>query len=235
MSDVKVKPGEEIAKQHHMLDLCFCSGIPPTLITSFVPRLGTWCLREQDDHSEYQRLVAARQKRSGERWSPVRWRQLKTRVGFSRNSSGEKTGDRVRLFIVQSRKSWEATKAGKRWQRGGILEGRVAGQTFTYILKNPWKNKKSSITLHPAVPKYTALPIKWDAETWMSMAGNMSTVTLVSYSGTTGRATQAARNIMLWDPLECKVPLWPRPLHRIHPVECPSPTSHLSKWSKPSS
>ena len=88
----------------------FCSGIPPTLITSFVPRLGTWCLREQDDHSEYQRLVAARQKRSGERWSPVRWRQLKTRVGFSRNSSREKTGDRVRLFIVQSRKSWDAKK-----------------------------------------------------------------------------------------------------------------------------
>ena len=43
---VKIIPGEEITKQHHLLVCDFCAGIPPTAKEKSVPRLRTWLLRE---------------------------------------------------------------------------------------------------------------------------------------------------------------------------------------------
>ena len=46
--DVKVLPGEQVAKQHHMLVCDLCADIPPPANKKFVPRLKTWCLREPE-------------------------------------------------------------------------------------------------------------------------------------------------------------------------------------------
>ena len=41
MRDVKVIPGEEIAKQHHLLVCDFCANITSHAKNKFVPRLST--------------------------------------------------------------------------------------------------------------------------------------------------------------------------------------------------
>ena len=46
--DVKVIPGEEIDKQHHLLVCDFHADIPPLAKKKFVPRLKTWRLKEPE-------------------------------------------------------------------------------------------------------------------------------------------------------------------------------------------
>ena len=97
--DVKVIPGQGIAKQYLLLACEFRADIPPHAKKKSVPHLRTWRLWEPEAQSEYQNafitvttsavLVAVEQKRYGVSWSPVYRRQLK-RVWSTKNTGGEK-------------------------------------------------------------------------------------------------------------------------------------------------
>ena len=130
MRDVKVIPGEEITKQHHLLVCDVCADIPPPAKKKFVSHLRTWRLREPEAQTAYQKTsimetTSSNASGSGtegtwEKQKSSLWRQLKMYAGLPRSTGGKKEtwwwNTAVDRAVNEKRRWW------KTWKKGGSKE-----------------------------------------------------------------------------------------------------------------
>ena len=106
----------------------------------------------------------------------------------------EKPGGGTQMSTVQSRKSREAGKPGRKVAARRNIRRPCTSPNILSIWQNPTLNKKSSRSLHPAT--FSASSTKWGAKTWMSTVGNLSTIMLESCAWMTGPSKLPGKNIM---------------------------------------
>ena len=152
MRYVKVIPGEEIIRQHHLL---FFDSMPTffrQLRKKIAPRLRTRRLREPETHSEYQKAFITSTTSSDANGSGTDkiWEKLKSSLlKAAENVCGprkklqwwKRPGDAMRPSTVQSRKAEMLEKLEEWWQQGGISEGQRLIKHVVYLAKFQAKQK----------------------------------------------------------------------------------------------
>ena len=162
MMDASVIPGEEFAKQHHLLVCDFRADIPPSDKKTIVPHLRIWQLRQPESQTEYQRLSLQRRPQAmlmpvGKYWSQVCCRQLKMCVRLPRNIGGEKRSDGgMQLSTVQSMIGRDAGKPGRKVAARKNIRKPNTSPNMLCIWRNLRPNKKFSRTLHPGAQTVSA-------------------------------------------------------------------------------
>ena len=168
--DVKVIPGEEIAKQHHLLVCDFRTDTTPPTKKKFIPHLRIWRLRQPDAQTEYQKAFITETTSNNACGSGTEgtWEKLKSVEGSwkcVRVYQEKRPGGGIRLLTVQSRKSGDAGKLERKVAARQNIIRPGASPNMLFIWQNPRLNKKSSRTLYPAALTFFTSPTKWDVKT----------------------------------------------------------------------
>ena len=157
MKDVKVIPGEEIAKQRHLLVCDFYVDIPYPAQQKFVPHLRTWCLREPEAQTEYQQAfitgkISRNASGSGtERtWGKCLGKAAENVCGSTKKHWWQKEtwwwNAAVNSAVM---KKWICWKTWKKGGRKGEYKRPSASPNKLSIWQNPKLSKTFSRTLSP--------------------------------------------------------------------------------------
>ena len=114
------------------------------------------------------------------------------------------------IEMVQTRKGGDTGKSGRKVAARRTIRRPSGWANMLSIWQNRKWNKKSSMIFYSAAPTYSASPIIWDAETWMSKLWSLYAMTLESCAWTTELSKQPRKNTIgapqIWVPLGPTLP-----------------------------
>ena len=160
VTNVKVIPGEECAKQHRLLVCDFRVHIPRQKQRKFVPRLRTWKLRDPTKSSEFSEAFRRKIEQVDEHNEPPSvesaWSVLKNTLletasevcGFTRNHQWKKEtwwwNDRVDTAITEKRKHFKTYNTlNSRGNTPDAIKAKAKYNAAKYVAKQAVREAKS--------------------------------------------------------------------------------------------
>ena len=90
------------------------------------------------------------------------------------------------FYEISSTNTWH--RSGSLWGIRLVMSSVNFAMSLFFFLQSPMQNTKCTKAVHTSSPTYSALPIKWDVETWMPQGRNPPSMALGSCTRTAGQS-----------------------------------------------